>query len=114
MWLNDVAIINHTTFDAQICSSLTSMADYRLPQVLMEKGVIVVSDDIMRKLQVQLIDKDLEYIIRATTIYSCMKIAEKCNLCEARVDRILWGMSQDLLSNGKMSAPMMRVATNCY
>ena len=113
VWLDEIAQHDGLQFDGRI-NELTAMADYRLPQLLMQLGVIEFADGNLEKLNSQLTDKKLERTIRAATIYSCQKIANVNNVSEARVDRLLWNMSQEKINDGEMKIPAMRVATHCY
>jgi hypothetical protein len=113
MYINDIAKHEGIRFDAyEKC--LTIMADYRLPQVLMEYGVIRLSPDAVRKLESRLTDPELENAIRAATLIACYDLSNKIGIPEVQIDRILWNKSQSLIASGNTTIPAMRVATRCY
>jgi DNA replication protein DnaC len=112
-WLADIAQTTEEIFDDK-SNALTIMADYRLPQVLINDGVITISDEVRAKLTFQLIDTDVERTLRAVTIVACEEIAKLLGISTTAVDRALWQRSQYLIKSGRMTAPSIRVATRSY
>ena len=92
----------------------TAMADYRLPQVLMNEGVITITAAAQGKLSQQLLDMEIEGDIRAATIVACEELARQSGYPEVAVDRALWHASQAVIAAGGMRVPAMRVATRKY
>jgi len=112
-WLGDIAKITNTQFD-DIAGTLTIMADYRLPQVLMREGVITFTHEVSVQLMSRLDDVKTERAIRAATIIACDTIAEILGITTTQVDRALWQYSQMLIANGQMTTRAMRVSTRAY
>jgi hypothetical protein len=113
VWLEDLARQNDIPFDGA-SKSLTAMADYRLPQVLMNERIIVLRSQDFELLSEQLTDLELERDIRAATIIVCERLARMTGVTEVEIDKLLWQKSQQLISDGLLVAPAMRVATRCY
>lgn len=112
-WLADIARSANLRFNGAT-DSLTVMADYRLPQVLIQEGVITISDEIRAQLGAELRDIQTEYAIRAATITAGESIASIAGMTTTEVDRALWQRSQSLIESGTMNAPAMRVAARSY
>lgn len=74
---------------------LTIAADYQLPKVLENLGVLTYSNNLIEKINNKtLIDKDSaeEKAIRAATILSCEEISHHHNMEIPLIDRYLWLM----------------------
>jgi len=112
-WLADIARIANIKFN-DATESLTVMADYRLPQVLIQEGVMIISDEIRAQLGAELRDVKTEHTIRAATITACESIASISGMTTTEVDRALWQRSQSLIESGTMITPAMRVATRSF
>lgn len=113
VWLSDAATSAGLHFDVSE-RAYTAMADYRLPQVLMNEGVITITAAAQGKLGRQLLDMELEGDIRAATIVACEELARQSGYPEVAVDRALWHASQVIIATGGMRVPAMRVATRKY
>ena len=99
-------------------SQLTVMADYRIPQVFYNLGVVRLLDN-------NLIDKIIfgtpipknsreENALRATAVKIGKTVADKLQINEADADNILWGLSQEMAKDGELLVPHMIVATDAY
>lgn len=97
---------------------LTVMADYRIPQVFYNLGVVDLIDkslvDSLVKGSPILANSKEEMALRATAIVVGKMVADKLDICEADADGILWGLAQDMAKNGEMTVPHMIVATDAY
>jgi hypothetical protein len=97
---------------------LTIFADYKLPQYLQAKGVLVYSAELKNKIEeYKLVGKDsLEEIeIRANTIYACELIKSELEklgrkLTSNNVDWILWVLSKE----NRLAFPYHRTVTVNY
>ncbi len=76
---------------------LTAFADYKLPQLLREHGVLVYAPDIADRID----RRDIipagsveEVEIRAATVQACELLAEKTGVLPFQVDWLLWQQSQ--------------------
>ena len=112
-WLDDIARTTDAQFDG-IPDLLTVMADYRLPQVLMQEGVLTIAKEVNNQLMSQLVDVEVEQTLRAATIIACESIAITRGISTTQLDRVLWQHSHVLIENGQMTTPAMRVATRAY
>ncbi|HOX95919.1 MAG TPA: queuosine salvage family protein [Candidatus Woesebacteria bacterium] len=105
-------------FPLKDIETLTVMADYRIPQVFYNLGVVTINDfELMDKLMTgSPIDPNSreERALRATAVVIGKEVAEKLGITEADVDGILWGLSQDMVRKGEMEIPHMIVATDAY
>lgn len=94
------------------------MADYRLPQVLYNAGVVKLVDDGLRSalLNNQVIDSDSLYeeSLRASVIIVGERLARDLHVTESRLDKVLWELSQQKLKHNQMSIPAMLVPTDRY
>lgn len=98
-------------------AALTAMPDYRLPQLLYNFGIINLSESLKNKLLSQICineGSDEETDLRAAVVVIVEKISKIINVCEAEVDSIMWGFSQELLEENKLDIPAMAVATEKY
>jgi hypothetical protein len=93
--------------------ALTAFADYKIPQILCEMGVIKYKSELSKKIDNYVILKEgsLEEIeIRSATIWVCELIANNANVDTVLVDNALWNLSQKL----DFTKPYHRVLTTCY
>ncbi len=114
--INEI-MIAHRHLHIKRVELLTCMADYRLPQVFYNTGVVLLSDRLKKRLQNQeeiLDGSSEEKALRATVIVVGEYIAKKMNLPEASIDRLLWELSQEMASEGELPIPHMLVATDKY
>ncbi len=97
--------------------TLTCMADYRIPQVFYNLGVVKLNSDLSRKLEAE---KQIgsnsreELALRAAVVTIGKRLAETLNIFEFEVDGLLWNMSQKMMKEGKLTTPHMIVATDKY
>lgn len=97
---------------------LTIFADYKLPQVLQEFGVLKYSEDLLDTIKRnKLIPKDTkeEIEIRANTIMACELLAKELsdlgrNIMVNELDWLLWVMSKER----KMKIPYHKTLTTFY
>jgi hypothetical protein len=98
-------------------NELTCMADYRIPQVFYNLGVVRLSSGLELLLIRQepiLSGSRAELALRATVIVIGLKLAGMMANCEAEVDTLLWEFSQQMDKSGQMKIPHMLVATDKY
>jgi hypothetical protein len=79
--------------------SLTAMADYRIPQVLYNLGIVALSPDLKTKLEAneQIASGSREELaLRASQVVVDKKLSEIVGLSESEVDGLLWHMSQKM------------------
>lgn len=96
---------------------LTAMADYRIPQILYNSGILKLDDPTLQKIMsYQIFHKDEpdELAIRAWTIVVCKKIADEIGETEEFIDNILWNLSQKMLHLNKLPIPAILSETDCY
>ncbi|MEW6617350.1 MAG: queuosine salvage family protein [Patescibacteria group bacterium] len=96
-------------------SELTAFADYRVPQVLREFGVLEYSPYLAEKIRKnELIERDdpAEVQIRAATVRAVELIRELHNgkYTPAQIDSVLWGMTRKM----KFKEPFHRTRTIAY
>lgn len=80
---------------------LTAFADYKLPQVLRDFGVLVYQKNLAEKVDNCVVLKKgsrEEIEIRSATIFACDLIAKKINVSSIIVDNAIWSLSQKLKS----------------
>jgi len=98
---------------------LTAFADYKVPQVLRELGILVYSDDLTARItRYELVPAGsrVELEIRAATIWACELIRQELAktgtpLTAQEIDWLLWTTGQDLPTT---SAPYHRTLTPFY
>jgi chorismate mutase len=76
---------------------LTAFSDYKLPQLLHSKGILVYSDDLIKEIEMKKIihSKDVKEVeIRAATIVAVDEIASKLKTYPAFIDNVLWNLSK--------------------
>ena len=98
-------------------NELTCMADYRIPQVFYNLGAVKLSTGLEQQLVRQepiLSGSHEELALRATVIVIGLQLAGLMSICEAEVDTLLWGFSQQMDKSGQMKIPHMLVATDKY
>lgn len=97
---------------------LTVMADYRIPQVFYNLGVVhLVDKDLIGQIVFGspiLANSREENALRATAVKIGKIVADKLGITEAETDSILWGLSQEMSNNGELAVPHMVVATDAY
>lgn len=94
---------------------LTAFADYRIPQILREFGILEYSErlkNVIRKEELILRDDPMEVEIRAATIQAVELIRQHSNgkYISAEIDSILWKMTRSL----KLRKPFHRTRTRFY
>ena len=98
--------------------NLTVMADYRIPQVFYNLGVVNLNDSsLMAKLMAEEpVESGSRYelSLRATAVSVGEVVAHNLGVIEASVDGYLWGLSQEMVKKGEMKIPHMLVATDAY
>lgn len=96
---------------------LTVMADYRVPQVFYNLGVVFLSERLRNTLSANTpitSGSREELALRATAVYIGEKLAKEIRISEAKTDNLLWGLSQTMAKSGQMLTPHMIVATDAY
>ncbi len=96
---------------------LTAMPDYRLPQLLYNSGVVILSTELKNKLLNETpITKASpeENALRSCVVVVVREIAKKLNKPESVVDSLMWGLVQKYKDEGALQIPAMLVETNCY
>lgn len=97
--------------------SLTCFADYRIPQVFYNSGVVILNPVLSERLiREELISSGSreERALRASVIAVGEYMAKETGLTEAEVDHKLWELSQQMTKNEEMFIPHMLVATDKY
>ncbi|MEI7917974.1 MAG: queuosine salvage family protein [Candidatus Saccharibacteria bacterium] len=105
----------HVEFSSEI--KLSAMADYRLPQVLYNYGVLHINEELKDKLvsHSPIISGDSSEVeLRAWTVIICEIIAKKLNISESQVDGMIWNLSQKLIIKNEQLIPAMLVMTDSY
>ncbi len=80
-------------------SDLTAFADYKVPQVLREKGVLTYSTDLAGKVDALVeipAGSDEELEIRAATVVAVSELAAATGLRDTDVDGRLWHLGQEM------------------
>ncbi len=96
---------------------LTVMADYRLPQILYNSGVIELSPSLSKKLETGVKinpDSREENALRAATVVVGERLAHLMGIQETEVDMLLWVLARKLDKEGRMRIPHMLVSTDKY
>lgn len=97
--------------------TLTCMADYRIPQVFYNLGIIKLSPILLEKLTSETIiqpNSTWELALRASVIVVGSQLAKLMGITEAEVDFLLWHLSQEMANDGKLTIPHMLVPTDKY
>lgn len=113
VWLSQIATDSSIPFDLHK-EKLTAMADYRLPQVMCQLGIIQLRSESRELLKQKVTDVQFENDMRSAVIIVCSRIAAKTAKSEADIDSFFWTLSQELIAKGAMDFPAMRVATRSY
>ncbi len=96
---------------------LTAMADYRLPQVFINTGVLCIDEGLKSRLMkgsVMLKNSSEELLLRAYSIEICRRLSVALHTTEAKIDSLVWGYSQQMLAHKMFKIPAPRVLTDCY
>jgi len=97
--------------------ALTCMADYRLPQVFYNLGVVELPLSLKEKLTRQELvipGSREERALRASVIVIGEQLSHQMGINEAEIDDLLWEMSQVMAREKNMKIPHMLVATDKY
>lgn len=114
LWIRDIALVYGRPFDDKV--NLTAMADYRIPQVLYNTGVVKLTPAAASALRAKQVEhgSELEIALRSSAIVATLEIAKLLAIPESEADRRLWNLSQAMIADGKMPVPAMSVKTDCY
>lgn len=96
---------------------LTCMADYRIPQVFYNPGVVSIDNKLKKKLianQQIVPDSKEELALRSTVILVGSLIAKRMKIIEVKADLLLWNLSQEMSTKGELPIPHMLIATDKY
>ncbi|HJY98977.1 MAG TPA: queuosine salvage family protein [Patescibacteria group bacterium] len=97
--------------------TLTVMADYRLPQVMYNAGLIRLNPGLLETLNSQKIietGSKEERALRAATVVMGKRLSGVMGIPEAEVDTHLWMLSQKMAKENELTIPHMIVATDKY
>lgn len=97
--------------------NLTIMADYRLPQVMYNSGVIKLSENLLDRLTKQEVlesGSPEELSLRAASVVVGEKVSKILKINEGAVDGLLWTLSQKMSKEDSLKIPHMLVATDQY
>lgn len=115
--MNDV-LVRRSEVGLTRIDQLTVMADYRIPQVFYNLGVVKIEDQaLLEKLQNHVpleAGGREELALRSTCVVVGWKIAERLGIMQAEADGLLWGLSQQMAKAGELDIPHMVVATDAY
>ncbi len=97
---------------------LTVMADYRIPQVFYNLGVVKIMDESLlerlnNRLPLESGSRE-ELALRSTCVVLGRIIAQRLGITQAEVDDLLWSLSQQMVKADEMAIPHMVVATDAY
>lgn len=106
-------------FDRELknTTDLTVMADYRLPQIMYNFGVIELSTSLKQKLLDQkVIDSGSpeELALRAASVIIGEKLSKLLKINECDVDNLLWNLAHKMEDEKRLAIPHMLVATDKY
>ncbi|MBI4089336.1 MAG: hypothetical protein HY424_01355 [Candidatus Levybacteria bacterium] len=94
-------------------NQLTAFADYRLPQILREFGVLAYKKELAEKIDSYILLKSgnhKETEIRSATIIACDLIAKEIKVMPVTAENALWSLSQ----KWKSQHPYHRILTTNY
>ena len=114
--LNQVLVARGSGQIANI-DTLTVMADYRIPQLLYNSGVVELSKRLEARLLSQeplLENSEEELALRASAVVAGKRLSQKMKLPESEIDGLLWGLTKKKEKNGDLPIPHMLVATDRY
>ena len=114
-WHTDIVLRRYGKSGLKNVDKLTAFADYRIPQILREFGVLEYSErlkEVIRKEELILRDDPMEVEIRAATIQAVELIFQSNNgkYNSAEIDSILWKMTRSL----NLRRPFHRTRTRFY
>jgi hypothetical protein len=113
----DKILFHQRGFGLYGMDALTCMADYRLPQVFYNLGIVELSLDLKEKLTRQELiipGSREERALRAAVIVIGQQLSHQMGINEAEIDDLLWEMSQKMVKENEMKIPHMLVATDKY
>lgn len=96
---------------------LTVPADYRVPQVFYNFGVVKLAADLQNTLEHETpiaAQSREELALRATAVSVGSEVAQRLNITEAECDERIWGLSQVMAKKRELPIPHMIVATDAY
>lgn len=104
-------------FEIANMNTLTCMADYKIPQVLYNTGIVKLAPELEEYLKSQRPLKPEsrpELALRSSAIVVGEYLATLLYSTEAEVDTLLWGLSQEMNKNGELKIPHMLIPTDKY
>lgn len=113
LWLYQIAQCAKVAFALPL-DQMTIMPDYRIPQVLIQEGVLLLTPDDYKKMDTELTDDSLVLALRSAVVVAGARIANVLHTSDVVIDQKLWHLSQEYIANGKMTTPAMRVRTREY
>ncbi len=96
---------------------LTCMADYSIPQLLYNIGVLELNDNLRRQLVNQepiLPESREELALRAAVVVIAEPLAQQMGMTEAQLNNLLWEYAVSEEAAGRLPIPHMLVATDKY
>jgi hypothetical protein len=96
---------------------LTCMADYSIPQLFYNLGVLELAPALRRHLEAQkpiLTGSREELALRASVVVIAEGLAEQIDVTESELNNFLWELAVSLEAKGKLPIPHMLVATDEY
>ena len=96
---------------------LTCMADYSIPQLLYNMGVVELNANLRRQLQeqepIQPGSRE-ELALRAAVVVIAEPLAQQMDMTEAQLNNLLWEYAVQEEAAGRLPIPHMLVATDKY
>lgn len=113
LFIEYVTMTEQTSHYRQQLADLTALADYRVPQILMDKEILMPNDRLARALQNQTILRAgarPEIEIRLATILACEQLAQRLRVPTFEIDEALWHLTYQQ----PPKTPHMRVRSLYY
>lgn len=111
-WLYCIAIENKIGLSD--ITMLTGLADYRLPQLFYNVGLVRLSPDERKMLLSRMPLREQDAFVRkmrCITIYICDYLAKKTEFTPIEIDCLLWNLSQQKLVRKELPIPAMNIDT---
>ena len=96
---------------------LTCMADYSIPQLLYNIGVLELNDNLHEQLKQQIPihpGSREELALRAAVVFIAEPLAKQMGITEAQLNNLLWEYAVSEEAAGRLPIPHMLVATDKY
>uniref|UniRef100_A0A914PZ81 Queuosine 5'-phosphate N-glycosylase/hydrolase n=1 Tax=Panagrolaimus davidi TaxID=227884 RepID=A0A914PZ81_9BILA len=96
-------------------SYLTAFADYRIPQILCNFGLLLYNDELKNAIKNGFLENSkMEIEIRAFSIIACERLKEITQLPAAQIDTILWKMRRTIGKELDKMHPFHKYYTTAY